>query len=211
MPQHDMIIDNAAGASVRAEINLALAALATNSSGAAAPATTSAYQMWADTASDMMKIRNPTNTAWISLFKLSVGLAVTPAFSAYQSVSQPISAITQTPVNFVSKDYDKNSNFSTALSTFTAPVAGVYSFGAAACSAVSGVALQLSICVNGTIKKSGGICVAEPVLVLCAEVSASLNLSVGDAVTVYVLSRVATTLAAGSVLTRFHGNLVRAA
>ena len=48
-PQHDGVIANASGAAVRADLNNALAALITNSSGATSPATTYAFQFWADT------------------------------------------------------------------------------------------------------------------------------------------------------------------
>ena len=66
-----MNIANADGATVRADMNAAFQALAENSSGATAPSTTFSYQNWADTANDLMKIRNAANSAWIVLFKLS--------------------------------------------------------------------------------------------------------------------------------------------
>lgn len=68
MAQHDGVIDNNTGALVRADINNALAALLSNSSGATAPATTYAYQFWVDTsAGAVMKIRNGANSAWITI------------------------------------------------------------------------------------------------------------------------------------------------
>lgn len=76
MSQHDMNIANADGATVRADINNALAALAGMSSGATAPATTFPYQPWADTANDRLKIRNAANTAWIEALILSTGAPV---------------------------------------------------------------------------------------------------------------------------------------
>lgn len=71
MPTHDMIIDNAVGATVRADINSALAALVANSSNATAPATMYAYQWWADTTTGLLKIRNAANTAWITVGTLA--------------------------------------------------------------------------------------------------------------------------------------------
>ena len=71
MSQHDMDLANAAGAAFRADANLALNALVSNSSGATAPATTFAYQFWADTTSGFLKQRNSANSAWITLFRLS--------------------------------------------------------------------------------------------------------------------------------------------
>ncbi len=73
MTQHDMNIANADGSSFRADLNVALQAIAENNSGATAPSTTFSYQLWADTANDLMKIRNAANSAWIVLFKLSTG------------------------------------------------------------------------------------------------------------------------------------------
>lgn len=77
MSQHDMNIANSTGASVRADINSALEALVTLSSGATAPATTFAFQLWADTTSGLLKIRNSGNSAWIDIGTLaSTGLGL---------------------------------------------------------------------------------------------------------------------------------------
>jgi hypothetical protein len=69
MSQHDMNIANQAGAAVRADLNLAIAALVTNSSGSTAPTTTFAYQFWVDTSgsSPILKIRDGANAGWVSL------------------------------------------------------------------------------------------------------------------------------------------------
>lgn len=72
MSQHDMDVANQAGAAFRADMNLALQALASNSSGSAAPTTTFAYQFWADTNAGLLRIRNAANTAWIALGMLGV-------------------------------------------------------------------------------------------------------------------------------------------
>lgn len=67
MSQHDYILDNQDGASFRADINSVLAAVASCNSGATAPATTYAYQVWHDTTTDIIKQRNAANTAWLNL------------------------------------------------------------------------------------------------------------------------------------------------
>ena len=67
MAQHDYDLVNAAGASFRQDVNLALAAIVSNNSGVTAPATTFAYQLWADTTTGLLKIRNAANSAWITL------------------------------------------------------------------------------------------------------------------------------------------------
>lgn len=67
MAQHDGVIDNAAGATFRADINSAIAALISNNSGASAPSTTYAFMLWADTSSGILKIRNAANNAWVEI------------------------------------------------------------------------------------------------------------------------------------------------
>lgn len=74
MSQHDMVIENQGFAATRADINAALAALVTNSSGATEPATTYAYQWWADTTAGILKQRNAANNAWVDILNLSTGL-----------------------------------------------------------------------------------------------------------------------------------------
>lgn len=81
MAQHDYVIDNATGAAVRADLNNALAAIVSLNSGATAPATTYAYQPWADTATGLLKLRNAANTSWITVGTLAsanLGLLVAP-------------------------------------------------------------------------------------------------------------------------------------
>ena len=73
MAQHDMNIADASGASVRADLNLALRALAENNSGADAPPTTFANQWWTDTSNNLLKIRNEANSAWITVGELDGG------------------------------------------------------------------------------------------------------------------------------------------
>lgn len=68
MSQNDMVIANADGATVRADINSALQALASMSSGTSAPSTTYAGQWWWDTTNNLIKIRNGANNAWITAF-----------------------------------------------------------------------------------------------------------------------------------------------
>ena len=67
MPQHDYDIANQAASAARSDINLALKALASTSSGATAPSITFANQLWYDTSTDLLKMRNEANSAWITL------------------------------------------------------------------------------------------------------------------------------------------------
>jgi len=77
MSQNDMTIDNSTGANVRADINSAIQALATNSSGSSAPSTNFASQFFANTSTSIMQLRNTSNNAHINLFTLAGG----PAFA----------------------------------------------------------------------------------------------------------------------------------
>jgi hypothetical protein len=61
-------VANGSGAAVRSDINSKLAALFSASSGAAAPATSVAGQIWYDTSNDQLFVRNAANTAWDGLF-----------------------------------------------------------------------------------------------------------------------------------------------
>ena len=70
MATHDYIIANASGAAVRADLNNALAAIVSNNSNATAPATTYAYQWWADTTANQLKLRNAANDDWIVIQEL---------------------------------------------------------------------------------------------------------------------------------------------
>lgn len=79
MAQADGSCANASGSAFRADLNTQLAAAFTNHSGATAPATTFAYQFWADTTSNKLKIRNSGNTDWVDLRGLDGSLEVSAA------------------------------------------------------------------------------------------------------------------------------------
>lgn len=63
--QDDYTVANAAGATVRADINSNLQAAATLNSGASAPSTTFAGMLWYDTTNGVVKQRNAANSAWV--------------------------------------------------------------------------------------------------------------------------------------------------
>jgi len=67
MAQHDYIINNQTFPSYRTDHNNSLSAIVSNNSGATAPSTTYAYQFWYDTSTNILKIRNADNDAWINL------------------------------------------------------------------------------------------------------------------------------------------------
>lgn len=73
MAQADGSCANASGSAFRADLNTQLAAVFTNHSGATAPATTFAYQFWVDTSTNELKIRNSSNSDWITLRSVATG------------------------------------------------------------------------------------------------------------------------------------------
>ena len=87
MATADYIISNQSGASFRTDLNNTLAAIVSNNSTSSSPATTYAYQWWADTSNGILKIRNSANNAWIELLQLDGtltledGSASTPALA----------------------------------------------------------------------------------------------------------------------------------
>ena len=87
MSQNDMTIDNSTGANVRADINSAIQALATNNSGSSAPSTTFATQFFADTNAGIMKLRNTSNNGYVNLFTLAGGIDVDAASNFNEDVT----------------------------------------------------------------------------------------------------------------------------
>ena len=84
MSQHDMDVANGPGLTFRTDMNAALQALVSQSSGAATPNPTFPCQVWADTGTGRMKKRNSTNTAWLDMGALDSMLrdAVSASFFA---------------------------------------------------------------------------------------------------------------------------------
>lgn len=86
MAQHDYVLDNQSGLAFRQDLNNALAAIVSANSGASAPSTTYAYQLWADTTAGLLKQRNAANSAWVTIGTLGTtnwGLAAlaSPSFT----------------------------------------------------------------------------------------------------------------------------------
>ena len=74
-----------------------------------------------------------------------------PAFSAYPSSNQTITASTFTKILFQTEEFDTNSNF--ASSTFTPTVAGYYQVQITVAPSTATTATQTAIYKNGTIYK----------------------------------------------------------
>jgi microcystin-dependent protein len=70
MSQHDYVINNDSGATVRADINSVLQAVLSQNSGNSAPSSTAAGMWWLDTSGGApytLKIRDAGNNHWLSL------------------------------------------------------------------------------------------------------------------------------------------------
>ena len=67
MSQHDFTIANQTANSARTDINNALKALASTNSGTGAPSTPYANQLWYETDTNRLKMRNEANTTWLDL------------------------------------------------------------------------------------------------------------------------------------------------
>jgi len=90
MSQHDFDIATAdanTGLTFRAAVNAALQSLASLSSGASAPTTPYAYQLWADTTTGLLKIRNAANTDWITIGTLANAFLGLTSLATAQTVT----------------------------------------------------------------------------------------------------------------------------
>ena len=113
MAQHDYIINNQTFPSYRTDHNNSLSAIASNNSGATEPSTTYAYQWWYDTSSNILKLRNADNDAWINIGTFNqttdtvtlVGTEITfPTITSTSIFVEPDtnSAVTINGTNFIS-------------------------------------------------------------------------------------------------------------
>ncbi len=98
MAQADGTIQNDTGSNVRSDLNNNFAACFTNNSGASAPGTTYANQWWADTGNGLLKIRNTSNTSFITVGTLnSTNLGLAPQASPTFTGNVTIAAGTSLP------------------------------------------------------------------------------------------------------------------
>lgn len=77
MAQHDQVIDNAPGLAVRTDLNAALAALFSSSSGPVAPVVTVPGQVWFDTSTvgvNRMWMRNQANSLWLPMLTINAAI-----------------------------------------------------------------------------------------------------------------------------------------
>ena len=126
MATHDYVIANASGAAVRADLNNALATIASNNSNSTDPATTFAHQWYVDTGDDTLKLRNAANDGYtnvsavggIGTANLGLALAASPTFTgdvvinSTSALQLPSGTTAQRPTSPTNGDIRYNSTIS---------------------------------------------------------------------------------------------------
>ena len=120
MAQHDYNLANQSGADFRADLNNALSAIATVNSGATEPSTTFAHQLWVDTSSNVLKIRNATNNAWITT-GVSITASNTFTGNITGNADTATTLATARTINGVSFDGSANISFAVSYTHLTLP------------------------------------------------------------------------------------------
>ncbi len=129
MAQHDYNIANQSGADFRADLNNALLAIATVNSGSTEPSTTFAHQLWVDTSSSVLKIRNAADNAWIT-----TGVSITASNTFTGNLTGNVTGnLTGNVTGNVTGDLTGNADTATILATartisLSGDVAGSASF-----------------------------------------------------------------------------------
>ena len=129
MAQHDYNIANKSGADFRADLNNALLAIATVNSGSTEPSTTFAHQLWVDTSSSVLKIRNAADNAWIT-----TGVSITTSNTFTGNLTGNVTGnLTGNVTGNVTGDLTGNADTATTLATartisLSGDVAGSASF-----------------------------------------------------------------------------------
>ena len=117
MAQHDYNIANQTGANFRADLNNALNAIATNNSGDNEPSTTFAYEWWIDTTNDVLKLRNTSNNAWITMpFSITADNTVDINAGTVNGITS-LSFSSGSTVTAILDEDNLSSNSATALAT----------------------------------------------------------------------------------------------
>jgi hypothetical protein len=142
---------------------------------------------------------------------LATGVAGTgPAFSAYQSSGQSLSAGTNTKITFTTEDFDTANCF--ASSRFTPTVAGYYQFNCAVRADVNLNALHVNLTKNGSTQFAAGSFTNSALGAFESSCSGLTYLNGStDFVEVYSYSGTTLTLSTGASATYFQGFLARSA
>jgi hypothetical protein len=116
-------------------------------------------------------------TSWVSSTPSVPSAGTGPAFNAYQSSQQNISANTWTKVNLQTELFDTNSNF--ASSRFTPTVAGYYQINGAVCNESNNTSTYISCAIykNGTSFAPSSTAKGDSTLYLACNVSTVVYLN----------------------------------
>lgn len=116
MAQHDYILDNGAGASLRSDLNNVLAAISSTNSGATEPTTKYAGMLWLDTKTPVtLKVMNSTLSDWMPV---AVGSGFLPLAGGTVNGDLAVAGI------FHDDDWDKVRVNYASKTAPTAPVGG---------------------------------------------------------------------------------------
>ena len=117
MAQHDYNIANQTGANFRADLNNALLAISSNNSGSSEPSTMYAYEWWIDTSSNVLKLRNSSNNAWITMpFSITANNTVDINAGTVNGITSFSFSSGSTVTSILDED-DFSSDSATALAT----------------------------------------------------------------------------------------------
>lgn len=90
MAQHDQVIADGPGLTFRTDINNALAALFSSSSGTTEPTVKQAGQLWFNTTSGRLQVRNSANTAWDAITKYMGGTVTLDSAVVFSGTSTAV-------------------------------------------------------------------------------------------------------------------------
>ena len=117
MAQHDYNIANQTGANFRTDLNNALLAISSNNSGSSEPSTMYAYEWWIDTSANVLKLRNSSNNAWITMpFSITADNTVDINAGTVNGISSFSFGSGATVTSILDED-DFSSDSATALAT----------------------------------------------------------------------------------------------
>lgn len=133
-----------------------------------------------------------------------------PAFSAYSSVQQTLASATSTKLNFITEEFDTNSNYDTTLSRFTPTVSGYYQVSAGMQIQTSITPIDMRIFKNGSVFKNLQITSTASVTAVSGSALIYFN-GTTDYVEVYASIGTGQNVAANQQATYFQAVMVRGA
>jgi len=140
MSQHDFTIENQGFQTTRGDLNSAIQALASLSGGPTEPSTKFANQLWCDTGTNTLKLRNKDNDAWILLAVIDQGNDNVQSITAQEIVTD---SLTLGSTAVTASAADINDLKAQGRETIYVPAGAMYPTTTAGCSTLSQVELSL--------------------------------------------------------------------